>query len=253
MKNRKIHSCDERLSGSAFGKHERDVAAVALRGEDAGRDGGGEHQQRADERVDDELERRADAPGFPAPHADEEVEGDQHQVEEDDEQRQILSEQRAQHRRLGEHEGRVEEARALPAAQVRGECRGGEQQRGEADEENVQAVDAELVVDAEFRDPHDVGHVAEPRPGRVVGDVADREAERRERAEQRARAGDAEDGPLERFVAARAAGDARPAQHERQQRAEDAGGGGEPEHDRERRHQLTSAGGSRSSRPRRRG
>ncbi len=51
------------------------------------------------------------------PHpSDQEVERDQHQVEERDEQREILREERAEHRRLGEHEVEVEEPRALPRA-----------------------------------------------------------------------------------------------------------------------------------------
>ena len=128
-------------------------------GEHAGGDRRGEHQQRADERVDDELDRRFHASGFPAPAADQEVEGDQHQVEEGDEQRQVLGEERAEHGRLGEHEVEVEEPRALPRAHVRGERRGGEQQRRQADQEHVQAADAELVVDPERGDPDDVGDV----------------------------------------------------------------------------------------------
>ena len=49
----------------------------------------GEHQQRAGHRVDDELDRRAQ-PSRPAPDADQDVERDQHRLEEDVEEQQIL-------------------------------------------------------------------------------------------------------------------------------------------------------------------
>ena len=86
-------------------------------GEHAGRDRRDEHQERADERVDDELRRRADPVRAGAAHPGQEVERDQHQVEEHDEQRQVLSAEGAEHGALGEPEMEVEDARAVPLAE----------------------------------------------------------------------------------------------------------------------------------------
>ena len=97
---------------------EVDRLAASLRGQHGERDRAGEHQQRADQRVDHELRRRRDAAG-PAPDAGQQVERDQHQVEEGDEQRQVLGEEGAEHRRLGDAEQQVEELRLRPRAQVR--------------------------------------------------------------------------------------------------------------------------------------
>ena len=165
---------------------------AALGRQHAGGDRRGEHQQRSHERVDDELDRRAHAARLAPPAADQEVEGDQHQVEEGDEEGQVLREERPQDGRLGEHEVEVEEPRALPRAQVRGQHGGGEQQPRQRDEEHVQPADAELVVNAQLGDPGDVGDVLQARaPGAEVGDVADREAQRGQRAQQRGAAAQA--------------------------------------------------------------
>jgi hypothetical protein len=171
------------------GEHKRDVTAALLGGEHAGGDRGGEHQQRADQRVDHELDRRFHSVGPCAPTADQEVERDQHQVEEGHEQRQVLREEGAEHGRLGEHEVEVEELRPLPRAHVGRQHGGGEQQRGQSHEEHVQATDAELVVDAQRRDPDDVGDVLQRRPAAVeIGDVTDREAQGDDRSGERQRA-----------------------------------------------------------------
>ena len=119
----------------------------------------GQHEQRADERVDDELERRRHPVG-PAPLADQEVERHQHQVEEEDEKDQVLGEEGAQHGGLGEPEvERVEAGPARRRPQRDPQRGGGEEQRGERDEPQVQPVDAEHVADAEVLDPGVVGHV----------------------------------------------------------------------------------------------
>ena len=60
-----------------------------------------QHQQRADERVDEHLDRRRD-PVLAAEGPDQEEERDQHQVEEEDEEQEVLSEERAERRRLAE-------------------------------------------------------------------------------------------------------------------------------------------------------
>src|ERR1700685_914196 len=89
-KNRKIHSCEPLLSGSACSEVSTNVMCpppcsdartpVAIGagadlmvppalfgGQHAGGDRGGKHQERADERVDHELDRRFDPIWLPAP------------------------------------------------------------------------------------------------------------------------------------------------------------------------------------------
>ena len=116
-----------------------------------------QHQQRADQGVDDHLQRRRGgrraALAVAAPGAEEEVERDQHQVEEEDEEQQVLGQERAQRRGLGQQHQEEEELRALLLAE------GGEgdaadpEHRGQQDQEEVEAVDPEAVVDAEAGDP----------------------------------------------------------------------------------------------------
>ena len=150
----------------------------------------GEHQQRADERVDDELDRRLHAARARGPRSpDQEVERDQHQVEEGDEQREVLGEERAEHGRLGEHEVEVEEPRAL--APARAGCRravaAANSSVVSADQEHVQAVDRRACSGSRVGDPDDVGDVLQAAARFVVGDVADRQRRAR-RASRAARA-----------------------------------------------------------------
>ena len=99
-------------------------------------------------------------PVRPAPLADQEVERHQHQVEEQDEQRQVLRQERAQHRRLGDARSGTRTASAAPAGRSASHSAdGGEQQRRQRDQPQVQPVDAELVADAQLRDPRVVGDV----------------------------------------------------------------------------------------------
>ena len=166
------------------GERERDLAAVR-RGEHAERDRRAEHQQRADQRVDHELRRRAHAVAR-SPAADQEVERHQHQVEEDDEERQILGQEGAQHRGLGERHPEVEEPLALVLAEGSDERAGHPGERRQHDHEQVEAVDPELVADAELGDPLVVGDVLEPIGARVeVGEQHDRVGEHRDRAGER--------------------------------------------------------------------
>ncbi len=88
-----------------------------------------------------------------APRADQEVERHQHQVEEEDEQREVLGAEGAEDGRLGEHQVEEEEARAVPFAQRGGERRCQPEDRREGDQEQAQAVDAEVVANPELADP----------------------------------------------------------------------------------------------------
>ncbi len=84
--------------------------AVARGREDAGGDRRREHEQRADERVDHELGRRTHAVGA-AELPGQEVERDQHQVEEGHEEQEVLRAEGAEDGRLAEREVEEEELR----------------------------------------------------------------------------------------------------------------------------------------------
>ena len=158
------------------GQRERDVLPMRRR-EHAESHRAGEHQQRADQGVDDELGRRPNALP-PAPGPDQEVERDQHQVEEDDEERQVLRAEGPDHGGLGESEVEEEQPRPLPVAERRRECRGHPEDRRERDQEEVEPVDAKRVTDAQLRHPLRVRHVLEAGAvRRVVGDHPDRQPE----------------------------------------------------------------------------
>jgi hypothetical protein len=164
-------------------EHERQLGRPA-RAQHRGRRRGGQHQQRADQGVDDHLQRRGDSLAR-APLADEEVERHQHQVEEEDEQREVLRQERAQHRGLADPEVDGEQRRAQRRPQHQPQRGGREQQRGQRDEPQVQPVDPELVADAEVGDPLGVGDVLQPRAGLEVEEHQRRVAERHERADER--------------------------------------------------------------------
>jgi hypothetical protein len=166
-------------SSAACRERERDLAAVGS-GEHAERDRGGQHQQRADERVDHEHRGGAHAIAA-APASDQEVEGHQHQVEEHDEERQVLRHEDTQDRRLGQRQPEEEEARALALAERRHQRARHPGERGQHDHEQVEAVDPELVADAELGDPLVVGHVLQALGAPVeVGEQDDRVGEHRD-------------------------------------------------------------------------
>jgi hypothetical protein len=186
------------------------VPAVG-RGEHAERDRRPEHQQGSGQRVDHELRRGAHAVAC-APAADHEVERHEHQVEEDEEECQVLREEGAQHGGLGERHVEEEELRPIGLAERGDERARHPGDRGQRDHEQVEAVDPELIADAEIGDPLVVGHVVEPARARVeVGKHHDHVGEHRH--------GPGEDRP------------ARPAA--RQHRAEQAGGQRQEEDDRQ--------------------
>jgi hypothetical protein len=183
----KIHFCV--FSAREVRQHEADrVPGPLLGAEHRGGPRGGQHQQRADQRVDDELERRRHAVGA-APDADQEVERNQHQVEEQDEQREVLCDERAEHGGLGEPEVEAVQAPAALRRAQSGPQRGRrEQQCRQPDEPQVQPVDPELVADPQIGDPGVVGDVLQAGLRRVeVDQQEDRVGERDERADDRRR------------------------------------------------------------------
>ena len=139
-----------------------------VRGADLPVDGddGQQHQHRAEQRVEEELEGGVDAP-LAAPHADDQEHRDEDAFEEDVEQRQV---ERAEH---ADHEGLEHEERdhvfldanldRFPARQDADRRQQGRQQH----EEQRDAVDAGVVADVERRHPGDLLLELEARLGRV--------------------------------------------------------------------------------------
>jgi hypothetical protein len=166
-------------------ERERELAAVRS-GEHAERHRRRQHQERAGERVDHELRGGAHPVAARAPAADQEVERHQHQVEEDDEERQVLRHEGAEHGGLGEREVEEEEARTVLLRERGHERARHPGDRRQGDHEQVDAVHAERVADAELGDPLVVRDPLEPA-GRVevhqhnhdVREHADRSSERR--------------------------------------------------------------------------
>ena len=176
-----------------FGDREGEVVAAVLRGDDRGGDRPDQHQQRADQRVDEHLQRRRSGGravlAVGPPGAEEEVERDQHQVEEEDEEQQVLGDEGAQRRGLGEQHHQEEEVRALLLAEGGERGAAEPEQRRQHDEEDVEPVEPEAVVDAEPGDPADVDGVLQPGAGVEAGEQRDRDAQRHGRAQRRPPAG----------------------------------------------------------------
>ena len=81
-----------------------------------------------------------------------------------DEQREVLGHERAEHAALREAEPEEEQPRPL-GSRVNAASSAREEQHGRVqDEEEVQPVDAELVVDPELADPRLVGDELQARP-----------------------------------------------------------------------------------------
>ncbi len=140
-----------------------------------------EHQQRPDERVDDELRRRIDAV-LRAPDADDEVHRDQRELEEDVEEHHVERREHARHAALEQEQERVEGAVLLADVRPRAEHDDRPEQRRQHHEQQVDAVDADEVRHVEGREP--VQALDELRP---VGVRVEAEEERNREQERRHR------------------------------------------------------------------
>ena len=147
-----------------------DEAERALR--EAERDDRGEHQQRAGHRVDHERDRRAD-PVRAAPDADEHVDRDQHRLEEDVEEEQVLRGEDADDRTDEEQHQPVVGARPLAAGPDAEADRGGAEHDGQPGEPEREAVEADVVGDAEVVEPFPLGRVLQRRRVEVEGEQRD--------------------------------------------------------------------------------
>ncbi len=145
------------------------------RGED-----GHEHQQRPDERVQDELDRGVDPVGA-APDPDDQVHRDEHDLPEDVEQEGVEGEEHADHPDLEDEERDhvfLDPDLDRPEAREQGDPRQG---RGQDDQRHRQAVGAQLVLDAEVGDP---GHVLDELEAGAAREVADEHRQRGDPCEQ---------------------------------------------------------------------
>jgi hypothetical protein len=113
-----------------------------------------QHQQRADERVQHELHRRVDAVRA-APDADDQVHRDQDQLPEDVEEEEVEGDEDADHADFEDQEGDHVLLHADLDRPEAGEDADPAQRRRQGDHQHAQAVDAQLVLDAERRDPVD--------------------------------------------------------------------------------------------------
>ncbi len=116
------------------------------------RDDRREHQQRARHRVDDER-HRCGLPALASPHADEDVQRDEHRLERDVEEEEILRGERGDDRAEQEEHQRVVGARALPPDPERVADRRREDEHGGAREPEREAVEADRVGDPDALDP----------------------------------------------------------------------------------------------------
>jgi hypothetical protein len=148
-----------------------------------------QHEDAAEQRVEEELDRRVLAVRAP-PDPDQEVHRYQHELPEDEEQHQVERNERAGHAGL-QQELQSQERLRLAGLRHEPPCvdRAQERQHEREDEQrHADPVDPDVVPGPDRRDPFDVHLVLEPAPGSVV--EPDRDRDRGDH--RRARDGDAQ-------------------------------------------------------------
>ena len=173
-----------------------------------------QHQHRAGQGVEEELDRRVQPPAA-APDADDEVHRHQHDLPEDVEQEHVQHHEDAEHARLQEQEESVVLLDALLDRRPRAQDRQPADDHREQDHQVAEPVDAQVVLGAQRRDPVvplDQLEVAvgafegadhrdrdqQPQHGEAVGHVADqvlallRQAHDRDHADERRQPDDAQ-------------------------------------------------------------
>ena len=156
-------------------------------------EGGGEdrheHQERADERIEDELDRRVDAVG-PTPDADDQIHRHEHDLPEDVEEEEVERQEDAEHPGLEDKEA---DEVFLHAGLNRTEAREDTdptQQRRQDNECAREPVNAKVIGDAERWDPREL--LAEGEFAALAAN-ADQHAEAQRKGDQRdAKCGDAD-------------------------------------------------------------
>ena len=115
-----------------------------------------QHQHAAEQRVEEELDRRV-LPTRSAPDADQEVHGEEHHLPEDVEEKEIERHEHAQHARLEQQEEHVVGLHVLRDRPTRRTCQHREE-GGQHDQRHTDPVDAEQIVDVEGWDPRLLHH-----------------------------------------------------------------------------------------------
>jgi hypothetical protein len=111
-----------------------------------------QHQHAAGHGVEDELDRGVDALVV-APDADQEIHRDQDEVPEDVEQEDVEGAEHADHRRLEQQHEDREFLHLLLDAVPRRQERNRRQEAGQHQQHEAETVDAEVILDAELRNP----------------------------------------------------------------------------------------------------
>src|SRR5579864_1285941 len=162
---------------------EREVVELA-RGVERQHQDPGEHQQAAEQRVDEELHGGIDAT-LVAPVPDEEVHRDEHPFPEHIEEEQVPGEEDADHGGLEREQQAHEELGALVDLPGR-EDADRDQERCQEHQEQTDAIDTKLVSRTECRDPAMLlDHLHPGLAGVEAGEHAEREREGDDRCEQR--------------------------------------------------------------------
>ena len=143
-----------------------------------------QHQHAAGHGVEDELDRGVDALVV-APDADQEIHRDQDEVPEHVEQEDVERAEDADHRRLEQQHEDRELLDLLLDALPRRQQRDRRQEAGQHQQHQAEAVDADVVVDAELRNPAAALDELERRRGRRR--IEPRPQHQRHRERQRAR------------------------------------------------------------------
>ena len=126
-----------------------------------------QHDDAADQGVQEELDRRVQ-PVRAAPDADEEVHRHQHHFPEQEEEQEVERHERAEHPGLQDEQEDVVLLHALGDRVPRRHHRDRAHHRRQQDQQHAEAVDAEEVVGADRRDPRGALDELELRARRVV-------------------------------------------------------------------------------------
>ena len=135
-----------------------------------------EHQERADEREEDELHGGVDAP-LSAPDADDEVHRHEHHFPEHVEEQRVEGDEASDHARLEEEERHDVALELLDLLPARHEQHGDREDRRQEHEGEREAVDAELVADPEAGDPGPVDREGLRRGGSRVEAAVEHDAD----------------------------------------------------------------------------
>ena len=152
--------------------HARDAVVVEVERQNAE-----QHDDAADEGVQEELDRRVQ-PAVAAPDADEEVHRHEHHFPEQEEQQEVEADERAHHAGLQDEQEDVVLLQALGNRRPRRQDGDGAEERRQQHEQRAEAVDAEEVLRADRRNPRHAARrtgssgpagctrtTAAPRPG----------------------------------------------------------------------------------------